>query len=345
MWLWWFLSIVLWIVLSIIKFILWVIGLFVFCLWWCQGELLYLPTPGDRTETTRGSDHNPPGHQSPAEHDIQFEDHHLATPDGVKVHLWFLKQPNSLICPTILFFHGNASNIGFRLYNAKAMYDKLQANVVLVEYRGYGISTGSPSEKGLMMDAQTVLDWARKRADVNQQSIYVFGRSLGGAVALGLCYYNQEHLKGVVVENTFLCIDEMVVVLAARMLDSANTKVLKYAKYIRRVLQLFLTNHWRTDTRVGSIHVPLMFISGLADELIPPSHSATLYQLSSPNCPLTTIFTVPGGGHNDTHMQPPISAYYNAFRSFLRNTQAFVPAIPGVAPESELQRLNASSAS
>jgi len=239
-------------------------------------------------------------------------------------------------CPTILFFHGNASNIGFRLYNAKAMYEKLQANIGMVEYRGYGNSTGTPTEKGLMVDAQAVLDWVRTRTDINLHSLYVFGRSLGGAVALSLCYSNQEYLKGVILENTFLSIDEMVIVLAQRLLEQAHFKF-KYVTVARRVLQLYLTSHWRSDMRASSIRVPVLFISGLADELIPPAHSALLFKLSSPNCPLTTLFTVEGGGHNDTHMQPPVSNYYNAFRAFLLNTQAFVAT---ETSECELQRLN-----
>jgi fermentation-respiration switch protein FrsA (DUF1100 family) len=335
----WLLSLVLWFLFSIVKFVLWVVGLFLFCVWWCQGELLYLPNPGDRKETDRGPAFNPPGNQSPAEHGMDFEDHHVNTSDGVRVHLWFIKQPRVSTCPTILFFHGNASNIGFRLHNAKAMYEKLQANIVMVEYRGYGDSTGNPSEKGLMLDAQASLDWVRARSDVDPHAIYVFGRSLGGAVALGLCYSNQDYLRGVILENTFLSIDEMVVVLASRMLEQANVKF-KYMSFARLVLRLYLTSHWKTDARASSIRVPVMFISGLADELIPPAHSAQLFKLCSPNCPLTTLFTVEGGGHNDTHMQLPVSNYYGAFRAFLIAAQSFVPAGPS---DCELQRLNTGS--
>lgn len=77
-------------------------------------------------------------------------------------------------------------SISFSLQNAQLLYRKCNINILLFDYRGYGKSTGAPSEIGLYTDALAVYDYVRKRNDLNQQKIFLFGRSLGGAVALHL---------------------------------------------------------------------------------------------------------------------------------------------------------------
>jgi pimeloyl-ACP methyl ester carboxylesterase len=77
-------------------------------------------------------------------------------------------------------------SISFSLQNAQLLYRRCNINILLFDYRGYGKSTGAPSEIGLYTDALAVYDYVRKRNDLNQQKIFLFGRSLGGAVALHL---------------------------------------------------------------------------------------------------------------------------------------------------------------
>jgi fermentation-respiration switch protein FrsA (DUF1100 family) len=73
-----------------------------------------------------------------------------------------------------------------RLQNVHLLYRGCNINILLFDYRGYGKSTGKPSEAGLYTDAQAVYDYVRTRTDLNQEKIFFFGRSLGGAVALHL---------------------------------------------------------------------------------------------------------------------------------------------------------------
>ena len=65
------------------------------------------------------------------------------------------------------------------MQNVVGMHHQLECNILMVEYRGYGLSQGSPSEEGLSMDAQSALDFLSSRADINHKEIIVFGRSLG----------------------------------------------------------------------------------------------------------------------------------------------------------------------
>ena len=95
---------------------------------------------------------------------------------------------------------------------AKAIQDTLHCNVFMLEYRGYGLSTGTPDEAGLKIDAQTGLDYLRQRAETRDHKFVVYGQSLGGAVAINLVATNQEQgdIAGLILENTFLSIRKLI---------------------------------------------------------------------------------------------------------------------------------------
>ena len=110
---------------------------------------------------------------------LPFESVYLKSLDSTKLHAYFMPQPEPHKCPTILFFHGNAGNIGHRLPNAKGLFKHLQVNILLLEYRGFGLSEGKVSEGGLYKDAQAGLNYLHTRQDIDHRKIFVFGRSLG----------------------------------------------------------------------------------------------------------------------------------------------------------------------
>jgi fermentation-respiration switch protein FrsA (DUF1100 family) len=176
-----------------------------FCLLF-YSEIIYprnLP-PGTRTEVPR-----------PHEFNIEeSEELSITTPDGETLSGFLVKPPNkSQARPiTILSFHGNAGNIGHRLPIAKVLAEQLQCTTLMLEYRGYGLSTGSPNEKGLAIDAQTGLDYIRSREDLKGNRIVVYGQSLGGAVSIDLVSRNKGtgDIKGLILENTFLSIAKMI---------------------------------------------------------------------------------------------------------------------------------------
>ena len=116
-----------------------------------------------------------------------YEDVEITTKDKKTVHGWLIKRREARACPTIIHFHGNACNVSHMLYDALGMFQKVKANIMLVDYRGYGQSEGSPSQEGLLMDAEAALDYLLLRRDVvDPDQIFLFGRSLGGAVAMEL---------------------------------------------------------------------------------------------------------------------------------------------------------------
>lgn len=85
-------------------------------------------------------------------------------------------------------------------------------NVFMLQYRGYGLSTGTPNEKGINVDAQTGLDYIRNRHELRSTHIVLYGQSLGGAVSIGLAARNQKQgdIAGVILENTFTSMRKMI---------------------------------------------------------------------------------------------------------------------------------------
>lgn len=142
-----------------------------------------------------------------------YEELLIPTPDGESLSAFYLR-PNRQHARnvTILMFHGNAGNIGYRLPIAKILVNDLRCNVLMLQYRGYGLSTGNPNEKGLMIDAQTGLDYIRQRSELRGTQVVIYGQSIGGAVAIGLASRNQKQgdIAGVVLENTFTSIRKLI---------------------------------------------------------------------------------------------------------------------------------------
>jgi abhydrolase domain-containing protein 13 len=138
----------------------------------------------------------------------------IPTPDGEKLSAYYIRAPNKVqsIKTTVLMFHGNAGNIGHRVPIARMLVEAMGCSVFMLEYRGYGLSTGTPDERGLMIDAQTALDYLKERAETRDNQIVVYGQSLGGAVAVQLVAKNQRDgaISGLILENSFLSMRKLI---------------------------------------------------------------------------------------------------------------------------------------
>lgn len=194
-------------------------------------------------------------------------------------------------------FHGNAGNIGHRLPIAKALSESLGCHVFMLEYRGYGLSTGSPDENGLNIDSQTALDFVRSHPEMSKTKIVVYGQSLGGAVSIALLARNldkasndkekkaQTKIAGMILENTFTSIRKLI------------PSVLPPARY----LSLLCHQRWPSDEvlqKMPEDGPPILFLSGLKDEIVPPTMMRTLYEVCTVK--RKTWKTFPNGDHNST---------------------------------------------
>lgn len=145
--------------------------------------MLYVPCVPN--ENYRYPSSMPAGYRHPGESGLTYEDVNIMTKDKVKLHGWWVKAgSNPKHFRTLIFFHENAGNIGTRIPNLDILVKRLQCNVFLVAYRGYSYSEGTPDEAGLELDADATFEHVISREDVDSDRVFVFGRSLGGAVSI-----------------------------------------------------------------------------------------------------------------------------------------------------------------
>jgi pimeloyl-ACP methyl ester carboxylesterase len=178
------------------------------------------------------------------------------------------------------------------------MFHYLKANVWMIEYRGYGDSDDArPNESGLKLDAEAVWEYANNKSllpNADPKRMFVFGQSLGGAVAFHLAQYSQSTsyppLAGVILENTFLSISEMVDHLMP---------------YVAPLKMLILRMYWNSGKIAPIIRIPTLFLAGARDTLVPHSHMLTLFDRmkSSKVKTLVRLHVVKDGTHNETWMQ------------------------------------------
>ena len=240
---------------------------------------------------------------SPMVFNLPFESIFITTEDNVKINALLIKRPELeyKLSPTMIYFHGNAGNIGHRLQNVYELYHEIGCNVLLVEYRGYGLSEGQPSEKGLYRDACAALDYVIRRPDLDSSKVLVFGRSLGGAVAIDLAKNspNRSHIAALIVENTFTSIPDI-------------GRTLFNCRIIRFLPNWYYKNQFNSMAKVSAITAPVLFMSGLSDELIPSPMMTSLYSLCS--SPVKQLHRLESGSHNFTWK---CRNYYHIIRLFL----------------------------
>jgi fermentation-respiration switch protein FrsA (DUF1100 family) len=224
------------------------------------------------------------------------------TPDGETLHAYLLRPPTPSLQKniTLVTFHGNAGNVGHRLPIGKVLSESLGCHVFMVEYRGYGLSTGAPDEDGLSIDGQTALDFVRNHEELRKTHIVLYGQSLGGAVAVKLLQANEQvgDIAAVILENTFLSLRKLI------------PWVMPPAKYIASLCH----QRWNSEETLGKVsdkNIPILFLSGLHDEIVPPAMMKALYD----QCPTKKIWKeFPKGDHNSTVAEP---GYFDAIWEFL----------------------------
>ncbi|KAK3436212.1 hypothetical protein EUGRSUZ_C00843 [Eucalyptus grandis] len=249
---------------------------------------------------------------TPSRFRLPYEDVWLRSSDGVRLHAWFIKLFPDCRGPTVLFFQENAGNIAHRLEMVRIMLQKLQCNVFMLSYRGYGVSDGYPSQRGITLDAQAALDHLHARTDIDTSRIVVFGRSLGGAVGSVLTKNNPDKVAALILENTFTSILDMAGVLLPFLkwfIGKSTSKGLN-------VLNILVRSPWNTIDVVGQIKQPVLFLSGLQDEMVPPLHMKLLYAKAAAHNRQCIFVEFPTGMHMDTWLSGG-DQYWRTIQQFL----------------------------
>jgi len=220
--------------------------------------------------------------------DIPFREYFFEIEPGVQINglHFFRENPKGLI----LYFHGNTRSIkGWAKY-ARDFY-RYDYDVVLIDYRGFGKSTGRRSEKEMLGDMQFVYD--RLREQYGEDHLIVYGRSMGSGFATKLASDNRPRYL---------------------ILDSPYFNFLKVIERFLPLLpvRIVLRYHLRTDQWIRKVKCPVYIIHGTRDRLIPIRHSEGLQRL---NPRQITLIRIHGGRHNNL---PSFDEYHNFVRDILK---------------------------
>ena len=192
---------------------------------------------------------------TPASRGLEYEDVTFETSDEYQLHGWYVPASNATF--TLLFFHGNAGNISHRLESIE-QFNSMGLNVFIFDYRGYGKSTGSPSEEGTYQDGIAAWEYLKEVKGSTAETTIVFGRSLGGPIASWLALNRQP--AGLIIESTFTSLPE----LGAEIYPLIPVRLLSRIQY-------------PTKEYVSQIEVPILIGHSMKDSMIPFHHGRNLY--------------------------------------------------------------------
>jgi fermentation-respiration switch protein FrsA (DUF1100 family) len=250
-------------------FILVVLGLLFF-----ENSLIFFPTKGQVGKS--------PG-----------EDVFLTASDGVRIYGWYVTNPQAT--QTLLWFHGNAGNLEDRRDWLEGLR-RLPANVLIIDYRGYGRSEGQPDEAGVYRDARAAYDWLLREKGVSPEHVVIFGESLGGAVAAELA--TQVKCGGLILESTFTNAGDMSRLVVPLI-----------------PMRWFIRSRFDTLAKVAAIPVPKLILHARDDEVIPFAMGERLCAAARPP---KECHWFDRGGHNGI-FATVADEYYGQLAMFLRS--------------------------
>lgn len=228
--------------------------------------------------------------QTPDQWGLHYEPVTLKSTRGIRISGWYL--PVEHADRVLLFFHGNGGNISHRRESIE-IFHRLGLNVLIIDYQGYGNSEGMPGEQAMYDDGRAAFDYLVSDRKFKKENVVVFGRSLGGAVAVRITAEKQP---------------------GAAILESTFASVPDVASYYFPVMSKFIVSRYRFNSlaQVKKIHCPLLVLHSKQDDVIPFMSGVKLY--NGANNPRTFVELV--GDHNSGFMQSQ-PAYEEVLASFL----------------------------
>jgi hypothetical protein len=229
---------------------------------------------------------------------LRYEEARLVAEDGVALHAWLL--PLDGAQRTILVCNGNAGNMSYRLDRAQEMQRRLGVSVLLFDYRGYGLSEGSPDEQGTYRDARAAYRYAVETHGVAPGDLVLFGESLGAAVAVQVAL--EKPAGALILESPFTSIPDMA--------RAAYPFLPPVGPLIR--------TRYETILKVPKLGLPLLVLHGERDSIVPIAQGRRVFEAApGPK----RFFAIPGAGHNDTYLAGG-DAYWDALGEFLDSLPA-----------------------
>ena len=238
-------------------------------MWKVQRQLIFKPAM--RLQTT------------PDRVGLKFDVVHIPSGKGSRrgeLYGWWIPADKA-DAPVILYLHGNDNNISHAhdIDLALRMHG-MGYSLLMIDYRGYGLSTGGPpSENKVYHDAEAAWEYLIRQRHCRPHDTFIYGHSLGGAIAIDLAVHHPE-AAGVIVESTFTTMEAM--------------GELRYGKLLP--VDLLLNQRFDTLDRVRRLKIPVLFIHGTWDKVVPYRMSRKLYA-SAPQPKYLEI--IKDGGHNN----------------------------------------------
>lgn len=212
-------------------------------------------------------------HTTPAEAGLpEAEEVPLVTSDGVHIHAWHVAPQDNK--PVILYFHGNGGSLKYRVGRFSELIGA-GIGLVAVEYRGYGGDPGTPSEQGLIADAEA--GYAYAAAHYPAQQIVIWGESLGSGIAVALAA--EKPVGRVILEAPFTS----AVAVAGR-------------RYWFLPVHLLMKDQFRSDERIAKVTAPLLILHGMQDRTVPYAMGEQLFDMA--NKPKHIVRFIDGGHEN-----------------------------------------------
>jgi len=229
--------------------------------------------------------------RTPAQVGLGYRDLRIKTPDGEHLHGWLVVATSA--APLLIFCHGNAGNIGDRVDNVASL-EKAGISVLIFDYRGYGKSSGHPSEEGIYTDALATYHYAVEVLGYSPDGVVLFGRSLGAAVAADLAL--RVPVAGIILESAFTNLNDMAWVhypfIPGKFLVKGKFDLLEKMKRIK---------------------APILVVHGERDEIVPLWMGEKIFETAGGP---KGFYKIPGADHNDTEMVGG-QAYIKRFRAFV----------------------------
>jgi uncharacterized protein len=232
----------------------------------------------------------------------RIEDCRFSTADGTSLHGWYCmpqRMTAGQFVPisseiVLLWFHGNAGNITHR-YDMIGGLMELPVRVFIIDYRGYGKSEGSPSERGLYLDARAAWDYLRTERGIPSERIIIFGKSLGSVPAVDLA--SKVESAGLIVQSGFTSASDM----AASIFPFLPTMLLR--------------SKMDSISKIANVHCPKLFIHSPVDEVVPYKLGRRLFEAAPEP---KQFYEVTGAPHNETYIVGG-KAYFQALKAFIES--------------------------
>ena len=199
--------------------------------------------------------------------DVTYE-----TEDGLMLSAWLVQSSGNQ--GSVIVFNGNAGNRAHRLPLGQALAEA-GYSVLLTDYRGFGGNPGTPSEKGLAVDARAAFEYMADRVGTDRLGYY--GESLGAGVAIGLAA--EEPPAALILRSPFTSLADVASV-----------------HYPYLPTSLLLIDRYENTERMGDVQVPSLFVAGTADTIVPADQTRELYEAAPEP---KDLLMVEGAGHND----------------------------------------------